>query len=366
MLVDVLLLTVGLYAAGGLAAASYVGVYTIVPVYAGIVLSSTACIVATVTATASYVAAALLQQGRWLPPTGVAPPNAWETAAFNLLILNVVGALTAVLANAYRYSRHRLAALYQELERAHDESLRLNTELQQTARLNVLGEVLSGVSHEIRNALQAVILPLNVIRQKLGEPAPDLRRHLDRVEHGANLAMRIITNVLQTARQSSTEKVAVSWAEVARRTVELKGYDLRRDGITMQLDFPRDFPLVVARPLQLQQVLLNLVTNAQDALRDGKRSKTIAIAGLTEPGRAVIEVRDTGPGIPPEAFPRLFEPLFTTKTHGTGLGLSISADIVRELGGQLTAANRADGGAVFRVSLPALPSAPAVIGAPTA
>ncbi len=364
MLIDVALVTAGLYGAGGLAAAPYLAVYMVVTVYAGTVLSSLACVVATWVGTAGYLGVVLAQQSGWLPPTASAvPSNAWSVAIFNLLVINVVGGLTAILARAYRNNRRRLAVLYEDLERAYDEASRLNTEIQRGARLQVLGEVVTGVAHEIGNALQSALLPIDLVRRKVGTLMPEALRHLDQIEYGCTTAVGIVRSVLHTARQSSEEQVPVSLAEMARRTLELKGYSLRRDAIAVQLDFPPDFPAVVGPPFRLQQVLLNLLTNAQDALRNGTRTRSIAIVGRRDPDRAVVEVRDTGPGIPPEVLPRLFEPFYTTKAHGTGLGLTISADIIRGLGGDLTARNAPDGGAIFRVSLPiARPTG--VIGVP--
>ena len=360
MLIDVALLTGGLYSAGGLAAAPYVAIYTIVPVYAGTVLSGTACGVASLAATLGYLLVVVLQRGGVLPSTGTPGPQDWTVAAFNLLLLNVVGALTAILSEAYRRSRRRLATLYQELERAYDESSKLNAEIQRAARLHVLGEVVAGVAHEIGNALQGGVLALEMARSKVAGAAPDAVRELDRIDYACATAMRIVRSVLETARQTSDEKALVSLAEVARRTIELKGYGLRREGIVVQLDFPRDFPLVVGNLFRLQQVLLNLVNNAQDALPAGSRARVIAIVGSSEEGRATVEVQDTGPGIPEAILPRLFKPFYTTKPHGTGLGLAISADIVRECGGEISARNRPEGGAVFRVTLPVARPAPVI------
>jgi C4-dicarboxylate-specific signal transduction histidine kinase len=293
-----------------------------------------------------------LQRGGALPATGVPGPQDWPVAAFNLFLLNVVGALTVILSEAYRQSRRRLGALYQELERAYDASSKLNAEIQRAARLHVLGEVVAGVAHEIGNALQGGVLALELARSKVAGAAPDALQELDRVDYACVTAMRIVRNVLQTARQTPEETVPVSLAEVARRTVELKGYDLRREGIIVQLDFPKAFPLVVGNPFRFQQVLLNLVTNAQDALRGGRHARVITIVGSSEEGRATVEVQDSGPGIPEAILPRLFEPFYTTKPHGTGLGLAISADIVRGCGGEISARNHPEGGAVFRVTLP--------------
>ena len=141
MAMDVGLITAGLYAAGGLAAAQYLGVYAIVPVYTGIVFSSFACLVITLLASVAYLALAGAQWFGLLPFTSPPHPDAWEVAIFNLLVLNIVGGLAAMLADAYRRSRHRLAAAYGELERAHEQSLRMHAQLgfQQVAHFREVG-----------------------------------------------------------------------------------------------------------------------------------------------------------------------------------------------------------------------------------
>jgi len=168
--------------------------------------------------------------------------------------------------------------------------------------------------------------------------------------------MRIIRNTLQTARQPAAGPALVSVPEMARRVVELKAYDFRRDAITVRVDFPGQFPEVRCLPFQLQQVLLNLVTNAQHALREVEPPREIHIVGLVSANNVIVEVSDTGPGIPPQTLPRVFEPFYTTKRNGTGLGLSISAGIIRDLGGEITAENRGGRGASFRIRIPAAPA----------
>jgi len=116
---------------------------------------------------------------------------------------------------------------------------------------------------------------------------------------------------------------------------------------------PADLPRIRASAFQLQQVLLNLITNAQDELRDRDGRREITVAAAADPLGCVLEVRDSGPGIPRAILPRVFEPFFTTKQTATGLGLAISAGIVERFGGRVTAANRREGGAVFRIVLPA-------------
>ena len=353
MLVDITLVTAGLYDAGGLAAAQSLGVYVIIPVYAALMFSSTASLVATVYATLSFVTVVVAQSLGWLPITRPALPNAVGVATFNLLVLNVVGVMTAWLAEQYRRSRRQVTALNHELERAHHASLRLASEIQRTARLDALAEVVAGVTHEMRNVIMATISHGHLLRRRLASADPETLRHVDQVQHGLDNAARIMKNVLDTARQPSSERGPISIPDVVHRVVELKGFDVRQDGIAMRVEFPSPFPTVVASAFQLEQVLLNLVGNAHEALRGGRQGGAITIAGAVDAGRAVVEVLDNGPGIAAEALPRIFEPFYTTKASGTGLGLAISAGIVREFGGELTATNRPGGGAVFRLAFPA-------------
>lgn len=347
---DVVLITAGLYAAGGLAAGRYASLYAIVPIYAALVFSSHVCLLATAFASVSFLVVAILHQAGWLPPLRPVAAEMWAVAGFNLLVLNVIGALAAVVAEAYRTSRRRLRAACADLERAHDELQRLNTYIQRASRVYVLGEVVAGVTHEMRNVLQGAFGHLELARRK---PLPaDVADHLDQVQYSCESAMRIIRTTLEAARHPEHEREPVALAETAQRVSDLKGFDLGRDGITLTLDVPPALPPVLGAPFQLQQVLLNLVANAQDALRDRTGDRAITVRGRAAAGVVTLEVQDTGPGIPPEVLPHVFEPFYTTKPTGTGLGLAISAGIVERLGGRLSAAN-VPTGAVFRVTLPA-------------
>lgn len=349
---DVLFITTGLYAAGGLGAAQYLAVYTLVPVYSGLVFTGRACLLATGLAIASFLSVAGLQQVGVLAPPATPLPHAWVVTGFNLLVLGIVGVLAAILADAYRASRRRLTDLYHEVQRAHDEAVRLNAYIQRASRLYVLGEVVAGVTHEMRNALQGAFGFLDLARRRLGPVPPEVNGHLDRVQECCEGAMRIIRNTLDVARKPVREPGPVQVGDVARRVAQLKAFDLRRDGITLTLDIPADLPPVTGSSFQLQQVLLNLVANAQDELRSRRGEREVVVAAMAQDGTVLVEVRDSGPGIPPAVLPRLFEAFYTTKPSGTGLGLAISAGIVQELGGRITALN-GERGAIFRVALPA-------------
>ena len=352
ILLDVALTTAGLYGAGGLAAAPYIGLYAVVPVYAAIVFSSLACGLAVLVATATYLAVAGLQWAGVLPFLTPAPPGAWTTAAFNLLILNVVGGLAALLAHTHRVSRERLAALYVELERAHDHSVQMNTQLQLATRRYVLSEVVAGVTHEVRDALQGVFGHLWLARRG-GPPLPTAAlEHLAQAEQACESAMRIMSTTLDMARPPEPEREPVAVAEVVRRVAELKAVEFRRERIRLRVELAEPLPPVLGGSLRLQQALLNLVVNAQEELRGVTGRREITIVARADGDRVLLDVRDNGRGIPPGVLPHLFEPFYTTKTAGTGIGLAMSAGIAESLGGTLTGDNRPEGGAAFRLTLP--------------
>jgi len=352
MSMDVALITAGLYGAGGLSAAAHLGVYAIVPVYAGIVFSSVACVVVTVVTTLAFLTMATAQTLGLLAFTSPPPPGAWPTAIFNLLVLNIVGGLSALLADAYRRSRNRLASAYGELEKAHEQSLRMHGQIERAGRLYAVSEVVAGVTHEMRNVLQGVFGHLWLVRRKLTHAPAEIHDHLIQVEEACEHVMRIIRTTLDMARQPGDVPGPIAVSEVVSRVAELKAYDLRRDGITLSVDVSDDLPRIRASGFQLQQVLLNLITNAQEELRERDGRREIVVAASPDPLGCAIEVRDSGPGIPRAVLPRVFEPFFTTKETGAGLGLAISAGIVERFGGRITAMNRRDGGAAFRVVLP--------------
>ena len=366
-LVDVALITAGLYGAGGLGAAQYIAIYAIVPVYSAIVFSSLACVLAVVFATVAYLAVALLQVDGVLPFLRPPLQGAWAIAGFNLLVLNIVGWLAALVAKAYRRSQGRLTSLYAELERAHDQSLQLNTQLQLTARRYVLSEVVAGITYEVRDALQSAFGHLWLARRG-GPPLPaEALDHLGRVEEACESAMRIMSTALDNARHPEPAPEPIAIADVARRVVDLKAVEVRRERITLSVDVPAGLPLVLGTSFQLQQVLLNLVVNAQEELRSRPGRREITIVGRADADHVIAEVRDTGPGIPPGVLSRVFEPFYTTKPEATGLGLAISAGIAERLHGTLTAENGRAGGAIFRLTLPAaVPSEPASTGSAAA
>jgi CheY-like chemotaxis protein len=183
-----------------------------------------------------------------------------------------------------------------------------------------------------------------------------LAQKADQIAQAAGRCASIVGNFLALARQRPAERRRVALNEVVRGVVDIVTYPLRMDGVDVVLDLDPELPILVGDPHQLHQVVLNLITNAQDAMRgrDGPRMMVVATSFAPVSERVSLEVSDTGPGIRDEVRSRLFEPFFTTKPpgQGTGLGLSLCQGIVENHGGTIQAESEEGKGALFRVELP--------------
>ena len=251
------------------------------------------------------------------------------------------------------------AQLYSEVQRLYSESLRLldehkraQAQLVHAEKLSAVGELASGVAHEINNPLTTILGQAHLLLTH-PETTTHVRDRLGIVAEEAGRAARIVQNLLLFARHYTPERRPCSVADQARRVLELKAYQLQQDNIRLVTDFAT-CPYVWADENQLQQVLLNLVQNAHQAMSKHPSPRVLTVRAWPSDGYAHVEVRDSGPGIASEALPRIFDPFFTTKPpgEGSGLGLSVSYGIVTELGGRLRAQNCDGGGASFVVELP--------------
>jgi two-component system, NtrC family, sensor kinase len=244
------------------------------------------------------------------------------------------------------------ARLYSESLRQLDELKRAHAQLIHAEKMKAVGELASGVAHEINNPLTTILGQTHLLLTH-PETTSHVRDRLGIVAEEAGRAARIVQNLLLFARHYTPERRPCSVADQARRVLELKGYQLQQDNVRVVTDFAST-PFVWADENQLQVVLLNLVQNAHQAMAKHPAPHVLSVRVWPTDRHACIEVRDTGPGIPDDALPRIFDPFFTTKPpgEGSGLGLSVSYGIVAELGGVLRAQNCADGGASFVVELP--------------
>ena len=233
------------------------------------------------------------------------------------------------------------------------DNARLSSELVHAEKLSAVGELASGVAHEINNPLTTILGLAQLMLTRPDVPAP-LRERIALVADEASRAAAIVQNLLMFARHYPPERRPCSLVEAVRRVIALKGYQLEHDKVRVTLELG-DCPTVFADENQMQQVLLNLVQNAHQAMvrKSGERQLTVRLRPRDR--HVAIEVLDTGPGIPPHLLSRIFDPFFTTKPpgEGSGLGLSVSYGIVGQHGGRLYAENRPEGGAMFVVELPA-------------
>ncbi|HKC38319.1 MAG TPA: ATP-binding protein [Gemmatimonadales bacterium] len=239
------------------------------------------------------------------------------------------------------------------------EQQALETQLVQSEKLAAVGQLVSGVAHELNNPLTSIAgLSEFLLEQK--ELGKKDRGHLQVIQEQAERAGRIVRNLLTFARKGSAERVPVDLNDVIRRTLSLTGYDLKLKDVSVERELSGALPDVFGDRHGLQQVVLNLVTNAAQAVAENPRERPRDITVSTWfDGQVHLRVADSGPGIPDEVAQSIFTPFFTTKEpgKGTGLGLSITYSIVESHGGQITLEPRsARGGAAFRVDLPPAPA----------
>jgi signal transduction histidine kinase len=232
------------------------------------------------------------------------------------------------------------------------DNARLYSELVHAEKLSAVGELASGVAHEINNPLTTILGQAQLLLGRTDVPVP-VRERVEMMADEAARAARIVQNLLLFARHYPPERRPCAISDQVERVVALKAYQLDRDKIRVVTEFT-PCPPVWADENKIQQVLLNLVQNAHQALIRQPSDRVLILRVRPRGDRVSIEVVDNGPGIPLEILPRIFDPFFTTKPpgEGSGLGLSVSYGIVGQHGGRLYAENRPEGGAAFVVELP--------------
>ena len=240
----------------------------------------------------------------------------------------------------------------------------LSAQLNQASKLAELGSLAAGLAHELNRPLASITLAAeNAAHMASGIRAVP-QRLIDKLDMIADIALRaakVVQHIQVFGRLDKGESVPVCLNRMLQDIFMLANARLQASSVQINSDIPDDLPALVARHIPLQQVLLNLISNAADAYDAQGTAKPgtpcmVLISAHTEAGNVIIEVRDQAGGVPEDAMEHLFEPFFTTRAagKGTGLGLSISASIIAEMGGTITARNDG-GGAVFRISLPATP-----------
>jgi two-component system NtrC family sensor kinase len=239
---------------------------------------------------------------------------------------------------------------------------RLRDLVAQSEKLSSLGRMIAGVAHELNNPLTSVIGYAQLLRTM--PPGERFSARLDTIRKEAERCRRIVQNLLRYARRPKTERRPFSLNEVVESIAQLLDYSVRSSGCKIVLDLDRGLPAVVGDVHEIEQALVNLVTNAQQAMAGAKRCGAITLTtSLAADGGVVLDVDDEGPGIPEEERKQIFDPFFTTKPpgEGTGLGLWLVRQTVEGHAGSISAGASAAGGARFRLAFPAGAASPAVV-----
>jgi signal transduction histidine kinase/CheY-like chemotaxis protein len=253
-----------------------------------------------------------------------------------------------------------------ERKKLDDETRDIYHQLLQAEKMAALGQTVSGVAHELNNPLATILTWAERLSQKPSLD-PSVRRGLEIILSESERAARIVRNLLTFARKRQTTRAMVDINQVVRETLALRAYEQRVTNITVIDALAAGLPNVFADGHQVQQVLLNLIINAEQAMlsANGRGVLVVRTWHDAEHESVILEINDDGPGIPEDVQAKIFDPFFTTKEvgKGTGLGLTVAYAIVNEHGGRIRVESRPVGGASFFVELPVtgarLPPTPA-------
>ncbi|MDZ7271079.1 MAG: ATP-binding protein [candidate division KSB1 bacterium] len=253
-----------------------------------------------------------------------------------------------------------LPYLVDRLERMNREIVEAQERLIRSARLASMGELAAGVAHEINNPLAGVLTYLKLIQKKLAAdqvPREDLakfRQYLQTMEHETIRCSDIVKNLLEFARPSEPTITPLSVEETIKKSLFLVRHQITLQNIAIVERYEEGLPPIMADAKQMQQVLLNLVINAAQAMPEGGELRISAYRAHDQRENVVIVIQDTGVGIPAENLPRIFDPFFTTKASqkGTGLGLSVVSSIVAKHGGRIDVESEVGKGTTFKLFMP--------------
>ncbi len=240
-----------------------------------------------------------------------------------------------------------------ERKKLQDHARDVYHQLSQAEKLAALGQTMSGVAHELNNPLATIL----ACAERLTSHRLDdiTRRDLDAIHNAAERAARIVRNLQTFVRKRHTTRITVDLNQVVRETLALRAYEQRAANVRIVEALAAGLPPVFVDPHQIQQIVLNLVINAEQAMLDAHGRGTLVLRSWQDPERdaVVLEVRDDGPGVPEEVRTKVFDPFFTTKVvgKGTGLGLTVAYAIAQEHGGRISVES-SGGGASFFLELP--------------
>jgi len=284
---------------------------------------------------------------------GSRTPREFSPADVNLLI-----AVGSQISSAIERSN-----LYEETRQAYEDLRRTQEQLLHSEKLAAVGQLISGVAHELNNPLTA-ILGYSQLLTSSGQMGQQGIEYADKLYKQAQRTHRIVQNLLSFARQHKPERIPVQINQALEETLALRDYDLRMHNIRVHLDLAENFPVTSADPHQLQQVFLNMVNNAVDAILEHSTEGDLWVRTALDGDRLCVEFTDSGPGVKDAS--RVFDPFYTTKPvgKGTGLGLSICYGIITEHGGTIHVKNVPTRGASFTIELPHQPTASPSLSTP--
>jgi PAS domain S-box-containing protein len=279
-------------------------------------------------------------------PIGIMGISSLEARTYSSNDENMMVAVGRQLATTIEKVR-----LYEETCKAYEDLRKTQEQLLQSEKMSAVGQLIAGVAHELNNPLTAILGYAQLLESEgLNDRATDFVRKLFKQ---AQRTHRVVQNLLSFARQRKPQKVDVDIRKIVDETLALRDYDLKVNNIVLERETMVDAPSVTADPHQLEQVFLNIINNAVDAILEGGKGGKLKVRIHSADGQVRVEFLDSGVGIKDPN--RIFDPFYTTKSvgKGTGLGLSICYGIIKEHGGDITAHNRAEGGACVEVKLPA-------------
>jgi len=242
-----------------------------------------------------------------------------------------------------------------ERKQAEEALHQAQTDVARINRITTMGELTASLAHEVKQPIAAAVTDANTCVRWLSRDNPELeeaREAASRVVKDATRAAEIMTRVRQLFRKGTPEQALLDVNEIIREMIVLLGSDATRYEVSIQTELAKDLPKVMGDRVQLQQVLMNLMTNSIDAMKDLDGTRELIISSQAEDGHLMISVSDTGVGLPPQQADQIFDAFFTTKPQGTGMGLRISRSIVESHGGRLWAAANSPRGASFHLTLP--------------
>jgi C4-dicarboxylate-specific signal transduction histidine kinase len=246
----------------------------------------------------------------------------------------------------------------ESLERKHaEEQLReAQANLARVSRVTTMGELTASLAHEVNQPIAAAVTNANTCLRWLTRDHPDVeeaRAAAMRIVKDGTRAAEIVKRIRQLFKKSTPQRELVDVNEAIREMIVLLRSEAIRHNITLRMDLAADLPRIMGDRVQFQQVLMNLIVNSIDAMKEVDGARELAVeSGKTEKEEVLVSVSDTGVGLPHQEADQIFNAFFTTKPHGTGMGLRISRSIVESHGGRLWAGNNSPRGASFHFALP--------------